>query len=230
MMLLSLGLHLPDLMSLQKKGEWPRDRWERFTPQELRTSTVGIVGYGSIGRQIARLLQGFGSTVLATKRDVMHPEDSGFTPEGQGDVPGELVHRLYPPQAMQSMLKECDFVILTLPLTRDTRHMIGAAELAVMKPTAYLVDISRGSVIDQNALVAALREQRIAGAALDVFEQEPLPPEHPLWKLPNVIITPHLAGSSPHYDRRAADLFTENLTRYLAGLPLYNRFDPQRGY
>ncbi len=230
LMLLALGQHLPDLIAVQKKGEWPRDRWERFAPQELRTSTVGIVSYGSIGRQIARLLREFGPTILATKRDVMHPEDTGYIPEGQGDVAGELVHRLYPPQALQSMLKECDFVVVTIPLTRDTQHMITAAELAVMKPSAYLIDISRGGVIDPNALLAALRDRKIAGAALDVFEQEPLPADHPLWKLPNVIITPHLAGFTPQYDQRAANLFAENLTRYLAGLPLYNHFDPQRGY
>ncbi len=230
MMLLALGQHLPDLIAVQKKGEWPRDRLERFAPQELRTSTIGIVGYGSIGRQIARLLREFGSTVLATKRDVMHPEDAGYVPEGQGDVAGELVHRMYPPQALQSMLKECDFVVVTIPLTRDTRHMIGAAELAVMKPNAYLIDISRGSIVDPNALVAALRDRKIAGAALDVFEQEPLPADHPLWKLPNVITTPHLAGITRQYTQRAANLFAENLTRYLAGMPLYNRFDLERGY
>jgi phosphoglycerate dehydrogenase-like enzyme len=108
--------------------------------------------------------------------------------------------------------------------------MIGAAELAVLKPTATLIDISRGGVIDHNALLSVLRERKIAGAALDVYEQEPLPADHPLWKLPNVILTPHIAGFSPHYEQRAVNLFAENLTRYLAGLPLYNRFDAERGY
>jgi phosphoglycerate dehydrogenase-like enzyme len=230
LLLLSLGHRLPDLLTVQKKGEWPRDRWERFSPQELRESTVGIVGYGSIGRQIARLLREFGATVLATKRDVMHPEDTGYIPEGQGDSAGDMVHRIYPPQALHSMLKECDFAVITVPLTRETRHTIGAAELAALRPSAFLIDISRGGVVDQAALVTALRERKLAGAALDVYEEEPLPPEHPLWKLPNVILTPHIAGITPQYDRRAADLFTENLTRYLAGLPLYNRFDLERGY
>jgi phosphoglycerate dehydrogenase-like enzyme len=230
LMILALGNRLPDLIAVQRKGEWPRERWSRFSPQELRESTVGIVGYGSIGRQIARLLREFGPTVLAIKRDVMHPEDTGYIPEGQGDIAGDLIHRLYPPQALQSMLKECDFVVITVPLTRETRHTIGAPELAALKPTASLIDISRGGVVDQTALVAALRERKFAGAALDVYEEEPLPPEHPLWKLPNVILTPHIAGITPHYDQRAANLFAENLTRYLAGLPLYNRFDPERGY
>ncbi len=230
MLMLALGHRLPDLLAAQKKGEWPRERWERFSPQELRESTVGIMGYGSIGRQIARLLREFGATILATKRDVMHPEDTGYIPEGQGDPAGDLVHRLYPPQAIHSMLRECDFVVITVPLTRETRRSFGAAELAAMKPSAFLIDISRGQVLDQNALVAALHDRKIAGAALDVFEEEPLPPDHPLWKLPNVVITPHIAGITPYYDQRAVALFAENLTRYLAGLPLYNRFDPERGY
>jgi phosphoglycerate dehydrogenase-like enzyme len=229
-MLLAQGRHLPDLLAHQRRGEWPRDRLDRFSPHELRGSTVGLVGYGSIGRQIARLLQPFGAKVLATKRDAMHPEDRGYTPEGWGDPKGELVHRLYPSAAVKSMLKECDFVVVTVPLSESTRGLIDAEELAVMKPTAFLVDVSRGGVIHQPALITALRDRKLAGAALDVFPEEPLPDENPLWKLPNVILTPHIAGSTPHYDERAIDLFAENLHRYLAGLPLYNRFEPERGY
>lgn len=229
-MLLALGHHLPDLNALQKHSEWPADRWERFTPLELRDSTVGIVGYGSIGRQIARLLFAFGAKVLATKRDAMHPEDTGYIPEGLGDPNGDYVHRLYPPQAIHSMLKECDFVIVTIPLTPITRNLLGPTELAVLKPTAYLVDIGRGGVIDQAALIAALRDRKIAGAALDVFPEEPLPADNPLWKLPNVILTPHIAGYSSAYDARAVALFAENLTRYLAGLPLYNQINLEKGY
>ena len=229
-MMLALGHHLPDLGGYQKRAEWPSERWERLTPLEMRGSTVGIIGYGSIGRQAARLLHTFGTTVLATKRDAMHPEDPDYTAEDQGDPGGDLVYRLYPTQAKSSMLKECDFVLITVPLTPDTRGMIGAKEIAAMKPTAYLVDISRGGVVDLAALVAALRDRKIAGAALDVFPEEPLPPESPLWKLPNVILTPHIAGFSAHYDERAVALFIENMNRYQAGLPLYNRVDLSRGY
>lgn len=229
-MILALGHHLPELNTLQKRSEWPAERWERFSPVELRESTVGIVGYGSIGRQVARLLHAFGAKVLATKRDTMHPEDAGYTPEGLGDPNGDYVHRLYPPQAIQSMLKECDFVVVTIPLTPETRNLLGPAELAVLKPTAYLVDIGRGGVIDQTALIAALREHKIAGAALDVFPEEPLPADNPLWKLPNVILSPHIAGYSSAYDKRAVALFSENLTRYLAGLPLYNQINLEKGY
>lgn len=230
MMLLALGHRLPALFENQKKAEWPKDRWERFNPTELRNSTVGIVGYGSIGRQVARLLNEFGVKILATKRDAMHPEDTGYAPEDQGDVSGELVHRLYPHQALHSMLKECDFVVITVPLTPETRGMFGAKEIAAMKPGAYLVDVSRGGILDHNALAAALKEKKIGGAALDVFPEEPLPKDSPLWKFPNVIITPHISGISPHYDERAIQLFAENLQRYLAGVPLYNRFDLERGY
>lgn len=230
MMMLNLGHRLPDLINYQKKGEWPRDRWERFSPLELRDSTVGIVGYGSIGRQIANLLFPFGAIVLATKRDPMHPEDNGYTPEGQGDPGGDLVYRLYPAQALRSMLKECDFVVVSVPLTKETRKLIGPEELEAMKPGAYLVDISRGGVVDSSALLSALKDKRIAGAALDVHSEEPLPSDSPFWKLPNVIITPHISGNTPHYNERALDLFIENINRYLAGLPLYNRFYPDKGY
>jgi len=230
LMLLAFGHRLPELLENQRKMEWPRDRWKRFSPKELNDSIAGIVGYGSIGREVGRLLHEFGATVLATKRDAMQPEDPGYTPEGLGDPQGGLVSRLYPPQAIRSMLKECDFVVITVPLTSETQDLIGAEELAAMKSTAYLVDVSRGGVVNQSALVAALREKRIAGAALDVFPEEPLPPDSPLWKMPNVIVTPHIAGLTPRYDERAVDLFAENLHRYLAGLPLYNLIDVHSGY
>jgi phosphoglycerate dehydrogenase-like enzyme len=230
MMMLAMGHRLPELMENQRKAEWPRDRWERFIPQELSESTVGIIGYGSIGRQIAKILHTFGATVLATKRDPMHPEDTGYIPNGQGDPGGDLVRRLYPPQAIRPMFRECDFVVITVPLTSETQGLIGAEELAVLKPTAFLIDISRGGVIDLPALVSALKENRIAGAALDVFPEEPLPADHPLWKLPNVIITPHISGNTRHYDQRALALFAENLQRYLDGQTLHNQLNPQRGY
>ena len=225
MMMLALGRHMPDVLAHQKRAEWPSGRWDLFSPLELRGSTVGIVGYGSIGRQIARILQIFGAQVLATKRDILHPEDTGYSLEGLGDPGGDLVNRLYPPQALQSMLRECDFVVVTLPRTKSTRGILGAKELAAIKPGAYLVDISRGEIVDHTALIPLLRERKIAGAALDVFPAEPLPADSPLWKLPNVIITPHIAGFSQHYDERAATLFMQNLHRYLEELPLYNRLD-----
>jgi len=229
-MLLAFGRQLSALSAHQKKAEWPKDRWERFKPRELRNSTVGIIGYGSIGRQVARLLREFGGTVLATKSDAMHPIDSGYTPEGMGDPSGDLVHRLYPAQAIKSMIKDCDFVVVCVPLTEKTRGLINADVLATCKPNAYLVDVSRGGIVDHTALIKALNEHKLAGAALDVFPEEPLPAKSPLWAMPNVIITPHIAGISSHYDERANELFAENLSRYVADLPLYNVFDLKKGY
>lgn len=229
-MLLALGHRLPELNAHQARAEWPRERWDRFRPQELRASVVGIIGYGSIGREIARLVRALGATVLAVKRDVMHPEDIGYTIPGLGDPGGDLFHRLYPYQALRSMIKECDYVVVCLPLTPETRGLIGANELAAMKPTAFLVAVARGGVVDQSALATALQERRIAGAALDVFSEEPLPASSSIWKLPNAIVSPHVGGMSVHYNQRAVDLFVENLKRYLIAAPLLNRFDPHRGY
>lgn len=228
--MLALGHRVLDLQQAQSKAEWPRDRWERFHPLELRGSTVGIVGYGSIGREIARLVNAFGAQVLAVKKDLMHPEDTGYVIPGLGDPGGDLFQRLYPVQAVRSMMKECDFVVVTVPLTPETRGMIGAAELDAMKPSAYLIHIARGGVVDQQALITALQERKIAGAALDVFPEEPLPANNPLWRLNNVLISPHIAGMSDYYDERALALFIENIQRFLSGAPLLNRFDPEKGY
>ena len=229
-MLLALGHHLPELFQNQLKHDWPADRWEKFSPKELTNSTVGLVGYGSIGREVARLLQPFGVKVLATKRDAMNPMDNGYTIEGHGDPEGNLFHRLYPMQAVNSMIKECDFVVVLLPLTPETRGSFGEQEIRSMKPGSYLIVASRGGIVDENALLQALNEKTIAGAVMDVFSREPLPVESPLWKLPNVILTPHVSGFSPNYKERAGMMFVENLRRYLHGETLLNRVDPDRSY
>jgi phosphoglycerate dehydrogenase-like enzyme len=136
----------------------------------------------------------------------------------------------YPPERLQEMLGQCDYVVLAVPLTAETEHLIGEAELRAMKSSAYLINIARGHVIDEQALVQALREGWIAGAGLDVAEVEPLPSNSPLYGMSNVIITPHVAGLSIHYEQRLAQLFAENLRRYRAGEALLNCFDPARGY
>jgi phosphoglycerate dehydrogenase-like enzyme len=229
-MTLALGHRLPDIIDHQKRAEWPADRGEIFSSVELNQSTVGIVGYGSIGREVARLLQAFGATVLATKYDAKQPADPGYMIDGIGDPEGDYVHRLYPAQALSSMLKECDFVVLCVPLTVDTQGLISLEQLAAMKSTAFLIDVSRGDVINHADLIVALEEEQIAGAALDVYPEEPLPEDNPLWKFPNVILTPHIAGMSRYYDQRAVALFVENLSRYLDGQKPLNLIDLQRGY
>lgn len=229
-MLLALGHKLPEHLARQADTEWIENKIKEYQPVELRYSTVGIVGYGSIGRQIARLLNGFGATVLASKRDVMTPEDKGYIPGGLGDPQGDYFRRLYPPEALSSMFQECDYVIVTTPLTQKTQSLVGEALLASLKPSAYLIDVSRGGIVDHSALTEALSEGKLAGAALDVFPEEPLPEESPLWGMSNVILTPHVAGISPNYHQQAVDLFSENLTRYVDGQPLLNQVDLNEGY
>jgi phosphoglycerate dehydrogenase-like enzyme len=229
-MTLALGHRLPDIIDHQKRAEWPADRGDIFSPVELNQSTIGIVGYGSIGREVARLLQAFGATVLATKHDAKQPADPGYMIEGSGDPEGDSVNRLYPAHALSSMLKECDFVVVCVPLTQDTQGLIGLEQLAAMKSTAFLIDVSRGGVINHADLIVALEEEQIAGAALDVYPEEPLPEDNSLWKFPNVILTPHIAGVSRYYDQRAVALFVENLSRYLDGQNPLNLIDLQQGY
>ena len=191
---------------------------------------MGIIGYGSLGRELARLLKPFGVTILATKRDVMHPEDQGYTPEGLGDPEGDLFDRLYPPEATRSMLGLCDFVVIALPLTSATQRAFGKEEVEAMKRGAVLVDVGRGGVLDHDALLDALDEGRLSGVGLDVFPEEPLDADNFLWEQQNVIITPHLAGISPHYLQQGVDLFAANLARYLSSEPLFNIIDIKKGY
>lgn len=228
--LLALGHHLPALSTHQRNSEWPADRWERFLPRELRGSTVGFIGYGSIARQSARLLEPFGAVILAAKYNAMQPEDTGYVPEGLGDPEGNLARRIYPYQALPAMLKECDFVVVSVPLTPSTRGLVGAEAFTAMKAGVLMVDISRGGIVDHQALLKNLKSGKVGGAMLDVFQQEPLPPDNALWRTPNVIITPHISGISQQYDERAVELFSENLHRYLGSLPLYNQFDADLGY
>ncbi|MBN1287802.1 MAG: D-2-hydroxyacid dehydrogenase [Anaerolineae bacterium] len=244
-MFLAFGHRLLPMVEMKSKGEWPREEaacnrliprhvdvpnLRPFVPVELRGTTLGIVGYGSIGREVARLGATFGMTVLATKRDMRQLAEQGYVEPGAGDPEAVIVDRLYPPQALHSMLRECDFVALTVPLTAATRHLIDEKALAAMKPGAVLVNVSEGKVIDEAALVAALKAGKLGGVALDVFEQEPLPSDSPLWDLPRVILSPHTAGFSAQYNVRAARLFAENMRRYLAREPLLNLVERKRGY
>jgi phosphoglycerate dehydrogenase-like enzyme len=228
--MLAWANRVPDWLSYQKEGTWPKDRWKKFLPNELRDQTVGILGYGSIGREVARLAKSFGMTVLATKRNARDTTDGGFTIPGSGDPKGEMADRIYPGEATRSMVAECDYVVITLPLTTKTHHLVNEVMLREMKPNCVLINVGRGPIVDEDDLVRALKKGWIAGAGLDVFEAEPLPAESPLWSMNNVIISPHVSGFTPHYDDRVTDLFAENLRRYLAGDPLLNQVDRQIEY
>ena len=230
MAMLSLGHKLPLAMAYQGKKIWPPDRWVSLKAGELRGSTVGLLGYGSIAREIARLLQPFNVEILATKKNLMELEDKGYVPAGLGDPEGVLFKRLYPPEAAIPMLRLCDFVVVCLPLTGETANAVGMRELKAMKKTACLIALGRGGQVKEQDLAAALREGVIAGAALDVFETEPLPNDSPLWDAPNLVITPHIAGNTERYDQMVLDLFLANLDRFMNGEPLYNPYIPERGY
>jgi phosphoglycerate dehydrogenase-like enzyme len=140
------------------------------------------------------------------------------------------VDQSFPPEQLHELLRLSDYVVISVPLTRETVKLIGETELRIMRPNTYLVNIARGQVIDEQALISALREGWIAGAGLDVTEEEPLPSESPLYSMPNVILTPHISGNSAHYDTRLAALFADNLKRYRIGQQLQNRYEPSRGY
>lgn len=221
---------VPAWFATKQSGKWPPQRGNAFLPDELHGRTLGIIGYGSIGREVARLAKGFGMRILASKRDARHPEDTGYTPTGTGDPIGILPDRLYPGEALRSMLAECDYVVITLPLTPKTHHLFDESVFREMRPHAFLVNIGRGGVIVEKDLIKALKKGWIAGAGLDVFETEPLPEDSPLWQMENVILTPHVSGFTPAYDDRATDLFITNLRRYLAGEALLNLVERERGY
>lgn len=228
--MLAWAHRVPNWFGYKQAKTWAKNRWDTFVPQELHGKTLGICGYGSIGRELARLAKPFGMKILVTKRDAKQLKDFGYSAPGQGDPDGELPDRIYPSEATRSMVAECDFVVITLPLTDRTRYLFDESMLKAMKPTAYLINVGRGAIINEADLVRGLKKGWLAGAGLDVFETEPLPDDSPLWGMENVIMTPHVSGFTPHYDDRATDIFVENLRRYLAGEPLLNLVNRQEGY
>ena len=192
--------------------------WRRYRPGILRGQTVGILGLGAVGKEIARLCKAFGMKVIGIRRS------SG------AESPLPEVNHVYPREKLLELLAESDFVVLALPLTKETEGMIGEKELRGMKPKACLINVARGAIVDEGALIRALEEKWIAGAGLDVFTREPLPPESPLYGMPNVIFSPHISGDIPDYESRATEVFCENLRRYLAGEPFLHEVDREKGY
>jgi phosphoglycerate dehydrogenase-like enzyme len=232
-MMIALARDFLGYLDFQRRACWPRTpkvHYEQFPGRELRGATVVIIGYGSIGRETARQSHALGLRVLAIKRDPAARADPGFIIPGTGDPDGSIPEKILSPADLDEALPLAEYVVIASASTAETRHLMGEAQLRRMRRDAILINIARGDIVDESALVRALQERWIAGAGLDVFEREPLPADHPLWRLDNVILSPHIAGFTPRYDDHMAALFAENLRRYLSGEPLLNLVDRSRGY
>ena len=229
MMILAVSRKLPQLLELQRERTW-----QPLEGAELRDVTVGIVGLGSIGRAVGALATAFGCRVVASRR---RTEASLTAAEpGGSDAPespplGEpVLDRVLGPEGLPELLGDSDFVVLAAPLTPATEGMIDASALEAMKPGAWLINVARGRLVDERALLRALREGHIGGAVLDTFAEEPLPAASPFYDLPNVIVTPHTSWSSGRVLDRSVGLFCDNLRRFAGGEPLLNVVDPDAGY
>jgi phosphoglycerate dehydrogenase-like enzyme len=218
-LIFALAKKIPQAARLQQKHTWGQDViWnDDPRPREVAGARLGLIGLGSIGRNVARMAAALGMRVIAVRE---HLEKKN--PEG--------VVAVYGPTQIEDLLSDAHFVVMAAPLTQATRGLMNADRLATMRPDAYLINVGRGAQVDEMALAEALRHRRIAGAALDVFGQEPLPAESPLWDLDNLLITPHTAGLTEKLWQRHYALFSENLRRYLAREPLLFIVDKQKGY
>ena len=218
-LIFALAKKLPQAAALQQRHIWGKEAmWkEAPRPREIAGATLGLIGVGSIGRRVAQMASALGMRVIAVREHV----EKG-NPEG--------VEAVFPPSALEDVLRQSDYVVLAAPLIDATRGLINTARLAAMKPDSYVINVGRGPQVDEAALVEALRSGRIAGAALDVFEREPLPADSPLWGSDNLLITPHTAGLTEKLWHRHYDLFSGNLRRYLSGQPLRFVVDKQIGY
>ncbi len=199
-MMLSFERKMVHAIHAQQKAEWSIDYYNKHIPGELYGKTVVIFGLGKIGARMAEVFKALGMNVLGVRK---------------GDKKPNGVDRLYPISEMRDALGKADYVVVALPHTKETNKMFGEQEFEAMKPSAFFVNIGRGKIVDEKAMIAALRDKRIAGAGLDVFEVEPLPTSSPLWKMENVTMTPHNAGLTPHYMDRVIKIFTENLKVFL---------------
>jgi phosphoglycerate dehydrogenase-like enzyme len=211
-MMLMLAKHAPSYFEQKKKK-----KWERIVPTLLHSMTMGVVGLGTIGKECARLGKAFGMTVIATNDPAKK---------------FKYADRVMKTSELPKLLKESDYVVLAVPLIPETADMIGAKQLAMMKKTAYLINISRGQVVDEDALAAALQKKVIAGAGLDVFRSDPgpLPANSKLWDLPNVVLSPHIAGSVSNYNEIAIDAFCANLELYREGKKMHSVVNKKKGY
>lgn len=209
--IIALARSFPALYRQQQQHVWYRN----LPVDEIAGRTLGIVGLGGIGQLVAKKAKGLDMRVIGTKR---HP------------APVPFVDEVLPDERLGDLLAQSDYVVVAVPSTHETIGLIGRSEINTMKPSACLINVARGSVIDQDALIFALQDGRIAGAGLDVFEPEPLPADNPLWSLPNVILSPHCSARSPHINQRTVAQFAENLRRFAAGEQLLNVVDKTQGY
>ena len=212
-MIIALERKLHKAIINQTKRKWNREEFHDV--KEMYGKTIGIVGLGRIGARIAQIAKSLGLKVIATKK---------------GFAKYEFVDILYPPEELDKLLKESDYVVICLPSTNETKHLFGEEKFRKMKKSAYLINISRGDIVDENALIHALKNNIIAGACLDVFENEPLQESSELYNLENVIITPHTAGWTPEYMNRAVKIFCENLKAFLKKEKMSTLVDKRRGY
>jgi D-2-hydroxyacid dehydrogenase (NADP+) len=235
MFALAKRLHVAGRAQQQRLWAQEQISYEEPRPTELAGSTLGLVGYGAIGRPIAESARALGMRVLVVRQ---HPQPENnilssrasapaVDPRVEGPLP---VIQTFGAESLDEIIAQSDFLVLAAPLTEMTRHLINRERLARMRPTAYIVNVSRGALIDETAVTEALRESRIGGAALDVFEHEPLPADSALWDLDNLLITPHTAATSDKMWERHYALIKENLRRYLAGEPLLGLVDKHLGY
>lgn len=217
-MIIAMARRFPDAMRYQSQGRWAQQEIGDAKPRPLELSgrVLLIVGFGSTGRELARRIQPLGMRIW------------GITRSGRGDA--QLAERILPVEDLANVLPQADFVVLAAPETPETRQVIGAKEFALMKREAYLINVARGTLVDEAALAEALRKHTIAGAAIDVATEEPLPPQSPLWKLDNIFITPHVSAVSERMWTRQTELLMENLERWFDGRELINQVDLQRGY
>jgi phosphoglycerate dehydrogenase-like enzyme len=215
----ALAKKIPQIAVLQQKHAWGQETvWNSGPhPREVTGATLGLIGVGSIGRRVAQMAGAIGMRVIAVREH----EEKG-TPDG--------VEKVFSPSQIDDLLRQSDFVVMAAPLIPATEKLINAERLSVMKPEAYLINVGRGRQVDEAALFEALRVRRIAGAALDVFEHEPLPADSPLWDLDNLLVTPHTAGLTERLWHRHYEHFSANLRRYLAKEPLQYTVDKRKGY
>ncbi len=217
-MIVAAARHFPAAVRYQLAHRWAQQEiWDRMPrSRELSGQTLLVVGFGTIGREIARRVKPLGMKIWTVTRS--------------GTADQELADQVLPASRLDEMLPEADFIVLAAPETPETWHMIGADQLRRMKPSAFLINVARGSLIDQAALLAVLEQRAIGGAALDVTDPEPLPPESPLWALDNVFITPHIGAATGFLWQRQAELLLDNLERWFSGRELLNQVDLKRGY